>query len=168
MTATPRHPEPEAGESADGWRLERHPHGRLDFIDALGARHANVDVVRAFPVSAPTGAAAIVTAAGEELAWIGSLAALAGPLRRILETELSQREFLPVIERIESISDGEPAEWSVLTDRGRHRFKVAHAEDITPNADGSVFVTDSFGMRYRIPHLSDLDARSRRLLDSTL
>ena len=157
-----------AGDSPDGWRLERHRHGRLDFVDAHGIRHTNVDVLRAFPVSAPAGPAAIVTADGAELAWIGSLAAVSGPLRTILEAELAHREFLPVIERIESISDGEPAEWGVVTDRGRHRFKVAHADDVTPNADGSVFITDTVGMRYRIPNLSGLDARSRRLLDSSL
>lgn len=148
-----------------GWRLERHPHGRLDFVDAEGRRHANVDVLRAFPVSAPAGPAAIVAVDGGELAWIESLAALAAPLREILESELAQREFLPVIERIEAIADTEPAEWSVITDRGRHRFKVSHADDVVRQTDGSAFVTDTVGLRYLIPSLAALDSHSRRLLD---
>ena len=155
----------QTGASREGWRLERHAHGRLDFIDAQGRRHANVDVLRAFPVSDPAGPAAIVAADGGELAWVESLSALAAPLRTILETELAQREFLPRIERIEAVSDGEPAEWTVVTDRGPHRFKVAHADDFVTQPDGSAFVTDSYGMRYAIPSIAALDPRSRRLLE---
>ena len=70
-----------------------------------------------------------------------------------------------MIERIESVSDGEPTEWSVVTDRGRHRFNVAHADDIARQADGGVFITDTCGMRYRIRQDAALDSRSRRLLE---
>ena len=147
------------------WRLERAAHGRLDFIDAAGQRHGDVDVLRAFPVSAPAGPVVIVACDGTELAWIDPLADLDQPLRGLLETELAQREFLPVIERIESVSDGEPAEWSVVTDRGPRRFSVAHVDDIVYAPDGSVSITDGVGVRYTIRQLSRLDVRSRRLLD---
>jgi hypothetical protein len=156
---------PQTGSSPAGWRLERHAHGRLDFVDAQGRRHANVDVLRAFPVSDPAGPAAIVAAEGGELAWVESLSGIAAPLRTILEAELAQREFLPRIEQIEAVSDGEPAEWTVVTDRGPHRFKVAHADDFVAQPDGSAFVTDSYGMRYAIPSIAALDPRSRRLLE---
>jgi hypothetical protein len=108
---------------------------------------------------------AVVAADGAELAWIDPLSDLNEPLRGLLEQELSQREFLPVIERIESVSDGEPMEWSVLTDRGLRRFTVGHIDDIVYAPDGSVSITDSVGVRYAIPQLSRLDSRSRRLLD---
>jgi len=134
------------GVSSEGWRLERHDHGRLDLVDAKGGRHHDVDVLRAFP-------------------WIESLTEQPGELRSLLERELAQREFLPVIERIEAISDAEPPEWTVATDRGRHRFRVAHTDDISRQPDGGVFITDTFGLRYRIPRESALDATSRRLLD---
>lgn len=147
------------------WRLERRPHGRLDFIDARGVTHADVDVLRAFPVSAPSGPVAIVGGNDAELAWIESLAEIEPRMRALLEEELGKREFLPVIERIVAVSDGEPAEWSVVTDRGPHRFKVGHADDILRLPDSSVFVTDTFGVRYAIPSLARLDARSRRLLE---
>ena len=147
------------------WRLERAAHGRLDLIDAAGHRHVDVDVLRGFPVSAAAGPVAIVATDGDELAWIDSLSDLAPPLRELLAEELSQREFLPVIERIESVSDGEPMEWSVVTDRGLRRFTVAHIDDIVYAADGSVSITDGAGVRYTIPQLSRLDSRSRRLLD---
>ena len=154
-----------SGHSPEGWRIERHDHGRLDFVDAHGIRHNDVDVLRAFPVTAAAGPVAIIAADGGELAWIESLADQPAELRTLLERELAQREFLPVIERIEAVSDSEPSEWTVITDRGRHRFKVAHVDDIARQADGGVFITDTFGMRYRIPRESALDATSRRLLD---
>jgi len=147
------------------WRLERASHGRLDLVDAAGHRHVDVDVLRGFPVSAAAGPVAIVATDGDELAWIDSLSDLDPSLRELLEEELSQREFLPVIERIESVSDGEPMEWSVVTDRGPRRFTVAHVDDIVYPPDGSVSITDSMGVRYSVPRLSRLDSRSRRLLD---
>lgn len=153
------------GVSPEGWRIERHDHGRLDLVDAHGVRHHDVDVLRAFPVTAASGPVAIIAADGGELAWVESLADQPAELRTLLERELAQREFLPVIEQIEAVSDTEPSEWTVVTDRGRHRFKVAHADDIARQTDGGVFITDTFGMRYRIPKESSLDSVSRRLLD---
>ncbi|MFM7108213.1 MAG: DUF1854 domain-containing protein [Planctomycetaceae bacterium] len=154
--------------TADGWVLERHPDGRLDFIDAQGRRHGNVDVLRAFPVTAPHGPVAIVAAAGGELAWIDELAAVEPTLRLLLEAALGARELVPVIERIESVSDGEPAEWTVVTDRGPRTFKVRHAEDIARPADGSAAITDTVGMRYVVPDVSKLGARERRLFEKMI
>jgi hypothetical protein len=167
MTTADRNPPADGGQPA-GWRLERHPDGRLEFIDSVGRRHANVDVVRGFPVTAPAGPVAVVSATGDELAWIESVAAAAEPLRALLDEELARREFLPVIERIDSIVLGEPAAWSVVTDRGPHGFHVAHADDVVRDADGGAVVTDTVGLRYRIRDVSALDGHSRRLLDRTL
>jgi hypothetical protein len=150
--------------AAAPWRLERAAHGRLDFTAADGTRHVDVDVLRGFPVSAPAGPVAVVAADGTELAWIESLADLEPPVRGMLESELSQREFRPLILRIESVSDGEPTEWSVVTDRGPRRFTVAHADDVAYTSDGGAFVTDTVGVRYHIAQVSRLDGRSRRLL----
>jgi len=147
------------------WRLERRPHGRLDFLDAEGRRHTDVDVLRAFPVSDPAGPVAIVDDNDAELAWIDSLASIELGLRLLLEEELAKREFLPTIERIESVSDGEPAEWSVVTDRGPHRFTVGHTDDILRLPDGGAVITDTFGLRYTIPSIARLDTRSRRFFE---
>lgn len=154
--------------SHSGWRLERHAHERLVFVDARGVRHEDIDVVRAFPVTAPSGAVSLVSVDGDELAWIESLAEVAPSLRSMLEGVLAQREFLPVITSIDDVSDGEPAEWSVKTDRGPHRFRVASADDIVRQPDDSAFVTDTVGMRYRVPSVASLDGRSRRLFEKML
>jgi hypothetical protein len=155
-------------DATHDWQLVRQPDGRLDLIDGRGERHVDVDVLRAFPISAPTESVSIVAADGHELAWIATLATVDPSLRRLLETELSLRDFLPVIERIETVSDGEPAEWGVVTDRGRRRFTVSHADDILLQPDGAAFITDAFGVRYAIRDLAALDPRSRRLLEKNL
>lgn len=165
MSTTARNDVTTAAEGPGGWRLERHAHGRLDFVATDGRRHHDVDVLRAFPVTAPAGPVAIVAFDGGELAWVESLADLPAAPRTMLERELAQREFVPVIERIEMVTDSEPAEWTVVTDRGPHRFKVGHADDVSRQADGGAIVTDTVGMRYRIPRIAALDARSRRLLE---
>ena len=70
---------PAVAGATNGWRLERQPDGRLNFIAADGNRHADVDIRRGFPLSAPEGGLAIVAASGVELAWLDSLAVVAGP-----------------------------------------------------------------------------------------
>lgn len=167
-------PPPHAGEGdapaapQPGWRLVRRPHGHVDFVEAAGVVHADVDVLRAFPVTAPQGPVAIVAADGTELAWLESLDDVAEPLRGGILAELSTREFLPVIERIEAISADDPPEWKVSTDRGERRFRVTGPEDIDRVADGSAFVVDTSGVRYRIVSIAALDPQSRRLLDDTM
>jgi len=118
-----------------GWRLERHVHGRLDFVAADGSRQTNVDVLRAFPVTAAAGPVAIVAGAGGELAWIDALAEEPADLRALLES---------------------------------HRFKVDSADDIAHQPDGGAFVSDTHGVRYRIPNVDALDGRSRRLFEKML
>jgi hypothetical protein len=157
--------EPAPEGLSHAWRLQRQPHGQLRFIDAAGSVHDQVEVLRAFPVSAPLGPVAIVATDGGELAWIESLEQAGGVLRTILEQELSQREFLPVIEQILLVAGGEPTEWNVVTDRGPRRFKVAHGDDVSRLPNGSALVTDTDGIRYRIPSISRLPPAERRMVE---
>jgi hypothetical protein len=165
LTSRPKAETTVRAAAAAGWVLERHAHGRLAFVSAAGTRHEDVDVLRAFPVSAARGPVAIVDGDGGELAWIESLAEITEPLRSLVERELAEREFLPVIQRIDAVSDGEPAEWTVTTDRGPHRFKVGHVDDVVRQPDGVAFVTDTHGIRYLIPDIDALDGTSRRLFE---
>lgn len=153
---------------APAWRLVRRPHGHVDFIDGAGKVFADVDVLRAFPVTAPQGPVAIVSADGDELAWLDSLEEVPEPLRASIVDELATREFLPFIERIVAISDDDPPAWSVVTDRGQRRFILATIDDIDRLPDGSAFVVDATGVRYRIANIAALDPTSLRLLEKTM
>ena len=149
--------------SETGWRLEQRLDGLIDFVAADGTRHRDVDIRRGFPLSAPRAGVAVIAAGGEELAWIASLDAAEATLAEMLEAVLSQREFVPIIQQIKSISEGRPAEWTVVTDRGPHRFLVAHPDDVSRQPDGGLAITDTSGIRYRILAPDSLDPRSCRL-----
>lgn len=165
------HPEgrvgPAAGAvAAEGWRLEQRADGGIDFVTAAGTRHEDVDLRRAFPLSAPrAGVAVLARGGGSELAWVASLDDAAPAVATLIEAVLARREVVPLIERIESIGEGRPAAWSVLTDRGPRRFSVGQAEDVIRQPDGAVSISDTDGNRYRIPRPAALDGRSRRLLE---
>lgn len=150
------------------WHLDKRADGGLDFLAVDGARYADVDIRRGFPFSAPRGGVAIVSADGVELAWIDSLDDLDSPRRSLIDSVLAEREFMPVINHVVSVSEGRPAEWSVGTDRGPHRFAVAHHEDVSRQHDGSMIITDTDGIRYRIPAGAARETRNRRLLDKAL
>ncbi len=154
--------------SSRSWQLERHDDGRIDFVTAEGIRHDDVDIRRGFPFSAPREGVAVISAGGRELAWIDVLDFVEEPARSLIERVLSEREFMPVISRIQSVSEGRPAEWSVTTDRGMHRFTIAHPDDVSRQADGSMILTDTDGIRYKIPVASAREPRNRRLLDRAL
>lgn len=166
MTSSPRSEAP--ADTGVAWRLIRSPEGTLDLVDADGRTHADVDVVKAFPVSAPDGPIAILSAEGRELAWVECLAALPQETRSTLAEELEDRDFRPTIVSIVSIVIGEPAHWSVLTDHGACRFSSSQTDAVERRADGSLLVTDTFGTRYLIPQVSQLDRASRLLLSHFL
>ena len=150
--------------AAAGWRLERRADGVVDFVAVDDTRREDVDLRRAFPLSAPRGGVAVIAAGGGELAWLDDLDSAGPALAALVGRVLAEREFVPVVERIESLTEGRPSAWSVLTDRGPHRVSVAHADDIVRQPDGALSVTDAEGIRYRIVPAA-LDPRSRRLLD---
>lgn len=157
-----------ASQVAAGWRLEQRADGGIDFVAADGTRHADVDVRRGFPFSAPQAGVAVLAESGAELVWISSLTGCDQRVRELLEAILAEREFMPRIERITSVAEGRPTEWNVVTDRGPHRFSVAHPDDVSRQPDGGVILTDTDGIRYRIPPAGALDSRSSRLLERVL
>jgi Domain of unknown function (DUF1854) len=149
--------------------LYRDAHGRLVYTDTEGRSHVGVAVVRAFPLSAPRQGIALCDTAGRELLWIDDLDQLPPATRRILEEELAQREFVPILRRVLRISTtSEPSEWEVETDRGVTRFILDNQDNVHRIDDRLTLIKDSQGLRYLIPDLQKLDATSRRLLERFL
>jgi hypothetical protein len=158
----------EAG-SLNGIAFFHDPLGRLIFRDAAGREYCDVTPVRSFPVSEPEYGVSICDAEGRELVWIERLSALSEAARETLQADLVQREFLPILLGIISISaNSEPCEWEVDTDRGRTKFVLKTDEDVRRIDQRRAMVNDANGIEYLIPDLAALDAASRRYLERYL
>lgn len=145
----------------------RHPdHGRLTLTDAAGAVHEGVLPVRLFPLTDPSHWVSLVGGDGEELACIEHPDELAEAERQALREALAYRDFVPVIESVETIRRAAHGyDWQVVTDRGRIRFTVENDESIQPLGGGGIVIVDRNNTRYLIPRCSALDARSRQKLE---
>ena len=147
-------------------RLERDIWGKLTLIDEAGVRHENVTPIRSFPISDPDHWVSICDARGRELAAIENVADLDSATRTLLEEDLSSREFMPVIQRVYSVSSlSEPCEWDVETDRGRNQFVLNREDDVRRLSPHRAFIIDAHGIRYLIRDSRELDPASRRFVE---
>jgi hypothetical protein len=151
------------------FQLERDAHGRLVLTDAGGVRHVAVQPVRAFPLSAPDEGLSLVSAEGVELAWIDRPETLPTTQRAMLDEELAQREFVPVILRLRSVSTfSTPSTWEVDTDRGPTRLVLKGEDDIRRLPAGALLIADRQGLPFFVKDRFALDRGSRRLLERFL
>jgi hypothetical protein len=149
--------------------LQRDAFGRWVLQLPDGTRHAPVTAVRAFPVSSPDQGAALVDAEGHELLWIAQPHALDSALQAALMQALNEREFLPEILRLESVSSLiTPSIWRVQTDRGPTEFLLKGEEDIRRLTGTVLLINDAHGVQYMIRDLAAMDKHSRKLLDRFL
>jgi hypothetical protein len=150
-------------------RIYRTADGRLRFTDLAGEVFENVVPVRAFPISSPEGGLSLMSAEGRELLWVESLAELPDDQQTLLREALNQREFMPEIRRLISVSGFvTPCSWTVETDRGPTDFILKGEEDIRRLNASTLMISDSQGIHYLLRELSALDRISRRLLDRFL
>lgn len=150
-------------------RLSRDGYGRMVFTDEAGTTHVGVVPVQAFPIDAPGENVSLVGADGHELVFIAQLSGLDADSRRLVLEEIAQRDFLPVVDRLLSVSTfATPSTWEVQTDRGLTRFVLKGEEDIRRLRNGGLLITDSHGVTYRINDMRTLDRHSRKLLDRFL
>jgi hypothetical protein len=152
------------------FRLERTAFGDLVWTGPQGQRVPGVVPVRAFPIQAPQDGIALVDPEGHELAWFAQLSAIPQPARGLIEEELARREFMPVLERIVSVSGfSTPCTWTVETDRGRAEFVLRGDEDIRRIGSArALLIADAHGINYLVPDQSTLDVYSKRVLDRFL
>lgn len=149
--------------------LARDAFGRLVLTDAEGREHVDVVPVRAFPLAAPGEGVSLVDAEGHELVWLPRLDDLPEAQRALVAEALAQREFMPVIERLKSVTSyATPSTWEVDTDRGSTRFVLMGEEHIHRMAPGMLLISDAHGVQFLIRDLDHMDRASRRLLDHFL
>jgi hypothetical protein len=151
------------------YRLSRNAFGQIVFTETNGALREGVIPVRAFPITAPDRAIALIDQHGRELAWIEQLSDLPDELREIVRAELATREFIPEIQRILGVSSFvTPSTWQVETDRGGTSFILKGEEDIRRLASPSLLIADSQGVQFLIRDRFSLDYHSRKILDRFL
>lgn len=154
---------------ATKFELHRDAFGRLHYADESGQTAVGASVTRCFPYSDPERWIAISDAKGNELACLESLDEAPEAARRLLEEELAQREFTPVIRRVYSTSGvTEPCEWDVETDRGRTKLVLKSEDDIRRIAAHGALIRDAVGIRYLIPDSRLLDSSSRQIVERYL
>ena len=147
-------------------QLHRNAFGQLVFRDSEGREHVNVELARAFPISAPLDGISMLDQNGREVAWIPRLEDLSREIRRVLEEELRSREFMPEIKRVRGVSGyATPCTWQVETDRGDTEFVLKAEEDIRRLSTSALLIVDSRGIQFLIRDPRALDQASRRILD---
>jgi Domain of unknown function (DUF1854) len=149
--------------------LTRNAMGLLVYTDAAGVAHAGVAPVRAFPLAAPDEGLSLVSPDGHELLWVARLADLDPAARTLIEAELAQREFVPVIERLVSVSTfATPSTWVLETDRGGTTLVLKVEEDIRRLGGGALLIGSAHGVHFLVRDRYALDRHSRRLLERFL
>lgn len=156
-------------KSTVDFKLTRNLAGKLQFTASDGRVHNGVFPVRAFPIAAPEEGLSLLNQDGQELAWITCMTDLPLDFQKLIEEELTQREFMPVIHRINHVSSfATPSTWDVETDRGNTKLILKAEDQIWRLARTSLLVTDNYGVNFLIRDLGQLDKHSRKLLDRFL
>lgn len=147
-------------------QLRRDAWGRWAWTHSDGHSHVPVTVVRAYPVSAPDEGVAVLDAEGHELWWCDRLVDQPEALAQALREALQEREFLPEILRLISVSSfATPSEWLVDTNRGQTRLILKAEEDIRRLNRDVLLLSDNHGVQYLIRDPQRWDRHARRLLD---
>jgi hypothetical protein len=148
------------------FRFARDEWNHLTVTDPNGKTHRDVVVVPLFPVSAPNQLISLVNAEGDEIGCFDTLDGLPAESLNPLREELALREFVPVIEKVISVSGTqEPCEWFVQTNHGETSFVINSEEDVRRTSSKSVVITDANGIRFRVDDLKRLDSRSRGFVE---
>jgi hypothetical protein len=151
------------------FELTRNPFGRLVLTTTEGVVHEGVSPVRAFPVQAPEDGISLLNSDGKEVAWIDRIADLPAAIGALVSEELSGREFMPEISRINSVTSfATPCTWSVQTDRGDTEFVLRGEEDIRRLTIDTLLISDIHGIHYLIRDLRELDKHSKKIIDRFL
>ena len=161
MTSQVRNP-----EGAWIFQLSRDEWSHLKLSDSAGHEYLDVAVIPLFPISASKQWVSIVSSDGEEIACLDSIQGLSANSVALLEEELALREFVPIIEKIVSVSGiTEPCEWFVETNHGPTNFVLKTEEDVRRISAKAVNITDANGIRYRVDDMKKLDKRSRAFVE---
>ncbi len=123
----------------------------------------NVQVLRAFPLSAPDQHIVLRDGANKELGVIERLSMVDEPRKTLLQQALNKYYFLPRIVKIKALKERYGAAvWDVDTDRGPIVINTTHLIDaLTEMENGIYILRDTEGNRYEIREVEKMDEPSR-------
>lgn len=152
------------------FELRRTDFGKLVLTNEKGEQFEGVVPVRAFPIQSPDDGISLVNADGREVAWVDRLEDLPPQAQGLIRAELASREFMPVVQRIVSVSSySTPCTWAVETDRGDTEFVLRGDEDIRRlGRSNALLISDAHGIHYLVRDQKALDTHSKRVLDRFL
>jgi hypothetical protein len=148
-------------------RIERDAAGQL-VVHVAGRDEPLVDakVARCFPWSLPERYVSLLDKEGKEIALFETLDGLDGDSRRIVEEELTDKVFNPVIRRIlDHKHEFGVTSIEAETDRGVVTFQVRSRDDVRTLSPTRALFRDADGNVYELPDLTKLDPASRKHLD---
>ena len=141
--------------------------GRADLV-------ANARVSRCFPWSLPDTYISIRDGDGKEITMLHSLAELDNNSRAVVEEELRDKVFNPVILRVvghkrdfgaSSKRDFGVRSLTVETDRGEATFHLKSRDDVRILSPVRALFRDPDGNVYEVPNLAALDEHSREVME---
>ena len=101
--------------------------------------------------------------------WFDDLATLSQEQKDSVLQAVTQREFMPEIEKLNAVSSFvAPCTWFVKTNRGDAEFLLKGEEDIRRLSSQTLIVVDAHGVQFLIRELPSMDRHSRKLLDRFL
>lgn len=153
-------------EEPDRVRIWRDPFRRLHVQIVGESEHVDVRLAPVFPVSGAADYISFLDAEGREVLLLRNPAGLDDQSRLVLEEEFGRAYFVPKIVRVYEIEDSHgAARWDVETDRGHRVFDVRDREDVRVIEGIRILLQDADGNRFEIEDLTQLDDRSRGLVD---
>jgi hypothetical protein len=155
---------------SDTCTFERREHGVLVMRGPDKAPARRVVVRRMFPVSHPSELISVLDGEETEVGVIEDLAAFPHAVRKLIEDELDQHYFVPVITEVRSIKlEFGFFRWNTVTTAGEREFYVkGRTENIRRQGGNRLIITAVDNCRYEIPDFTRLSKPSLRVLDRVL
>ena len=115
-----------------------------------------------FPFSRPGEYIELSNDSGDLIGFIRTLAELRPEVADAIRESVRLGHFVPYVQRILSVKGTQHLyTWNVITDRGRSEFHIrGRRQNLEEIGGDEHMVTDTEGVRYRIPKIPDLDPRS--------
>jgi hypothetical protein len=137
--------------------------------DIDGKEYKRVILTRSLPLSLPDEYICISDIEKNEVGIIEKISAFSPEQQKLINSELSQRYYCPVIEKIESIKEKMGHFYfDVVIGGVKKAFAVKDITKSIRQHGDAIDVTDIDGNRYRITDFASIEAKSRRKLEPYL